>query len=70
MMLRQQQTLHAARRQAQWAGETFFLCSQPCRWNLNAVLAQNMGSRSSAAPVSSARILDITASFLMMELLK
>ena len=68
--LHQQQALHTAGRQTQGAGEAFFLCSQPGRRNLNAVLAQNMGSRSSAAPVSSARILGITASFLIMETLK
>ena len=53
--------------QAHLAEVDFFRNSQPFLGSLNSVLAQKTGSRSSAAPVSSARILGISAELVMGE---
>ena len=51
--------------QVHLAGADFFRRSQRFPGSLNSVFAQNMGWRSSATPVSSARILGISAAFVM-----
>lgn len=54
--------------QAHLAEVDFFRNSQRFLGSLNSVLVQNVGWRSSAAPVSSARILGISAGLVMGEI--